>query len=430
MIKVNLAGIISHKKTMQVCIHRGTQEIGGSCVELISSGKRLIIDLGLPLNAESNDKKYLPAVSGFDGNDDSLLAILISHPHLDHFGLLAHVSDKIPVIIGADARRILTAASPFLPGNCPIPADGPNLKSEVPLTIGPFKITPFLIDHSAYDAYSLLIEAEGKRIFYSGDLRMHGRKSSLTESLMVTPPRDIDVLMLEGSTFGRLESDESYPSEQKMEEKLVEVFAKSTGLVLMHTSSQNIDRIVSIFRACKKTEKRLIIDLYTAAILEATGNKNLPQSSWSQITLYIPQSQRIQIKNNKWFELLKSHSKNRIYIENLREISADSVLLFRPLHIRDLERADLLANALYVYSQWEGYWDYDSNSFLREWISKHNIPKVSIHTSGHASPSDLKRFADALKSAKIVPIHTFMPEKYFELFNNVQLHADGDFWEV
>jgi Cft2 family RNA processing exonuclease len=32
---------------MQICIHRGSKEIGGSCVEVIFHGKRLIIDLGL-----------------------------------------------------------------------------------------------------------------------------------------------------------------------------------------------------------------------------------------------------------------------------------------------------------------------------------------------------------------------------------------------
>jgi Predicted exonuclease of the beta-lactamase fold involved in RNA processing len=92
---------------MQVCIHRGAKEIGGSCVEVACGGKRLLIDLGLPLDAEINDKKYLPDISGLDGSDASLLAIIISHPHLDHFGLLAHISSKIPVIIGVNARRIL-----------------------------------------------------------------------------------------------------------------------------------------------------------------------------------------------------------------------------------------------------------------------------------------------------------------------------------
>ena len=42
---------------MKICIHRGAEEIGGTCVEVFSAGKRLIIDLGLPLDAERNDKK-------------------------------------------------------------------------------------------------------------------------------------------------------------------------------------------------------------------------------------------------------------------------------------------------------------------------------------------------------------------------------------
>jgi len=150
---------------MKVCIHRGSNQIGGSCVEVTSAGKRILIDLGLPLDAEANDKKYLPAIPGLEGDDETLLAILISHPHLDHFGLLGHISEKIPVIMGADARRILGQASRSLPGTWPIPAGGLDLKSEIPIGIGPFKITPFLIDHSAYDAYSLFIEADGKRLF-------------------------------------------------------------------------------------------------------------------------------------------------------------------------------------------------------------------------------------------------------------------------
>jgi len=416
---------------MKVCIHRGSKEIGGSCVEVISfSGKRLVIDFGLPLDAEKSDKKYLPNISGLDGNDDSLLAVLISHPHLDHFGLLGYISINIPVIMGKDARRIITQASPFLPGNWPIPANGLNLQSGITMELGPFSVTPFLIDHSGYDAYSILIEADGKRLFYSGDFRMHGRKAILTQKLMDNPPKNIDVLLLEGSTLGRLENKESFPSETEIEEQLVAAFSKSTGLSLVHTSAQNIDRIVSIFRACKKTGKTLVIDLYTSVVLKATGNKHIPQSDWPEIALYVPQSQRIQIKNNKWFDLLKTHSKNRIYIENLQAISDQSVLLFRPIHIRDLEKADLQIDAAYIYSQWEGYWEQDSNLYLREWLVKHNIQKQSIHTSGHASPSDLRRFAVALAPSRIVPIHTFIPEKYGELFNNVELNADGEYWEI
>ena len=35
--------------------------------------------------------------------------------------------------------------------------------------LGPFTTVPFLVDHSAYDAYAIMVEADGTRLFYSGD---------------------------------------------------------------------------------------------------------------------------------------------------------------------------------------------------------------------------------------------------------------------
>ena len=399
-------------------------------MEIESSGKRLILDIGLPLDAEDNDKKYLPSICGLDGDDESLLAILISHSHLDHFGLLEHINKSIPVYMGADARHMIESASPFLPSNWPVPSIGGDFKNETSVELDPFTITPFLIDHAAYDAYALMVDADGKRLFYSGDFRMHGRKSKLLERLMSNPPAHIDAMLLEGSSLGRLEHDDNFPSESDVEQYLVNTFKTSTGLVMVHASSQNIDRIVSVFRACKKTGRRLIIDLYTAVVLEATGNLNLPQSYWPEISLYVPNSQRIKIKKLEYFEPLKRHSKNRIFIEDLQNIANQSVLLFRPLHIRDLEKADCIKEAVYIYSQWEGYWEKEPYAYLREWLIKRGIPKISIHTSGHASPQDLKRFVTALNPRKVIPIHTFHPDQFKELFPNVVLLNDGQTLEV
>lgn len=415
---------------MRVCIHRGSKQIGGSCVEVESLGQRLLIDLGLPLDAEENSVQYLPKIAGLDGSDPSLLGILISHPHLDHFGLLKHISPKIVVGMGSAARRILTAAAPFMPFNVSVPAQGWTFESEQSFEVGTFQITPFLVDHAAYDAYALLIESEGKRLFYSGDLRVHGRKAVLVERLISNPPKNIDVLLLEGSSLGRLKDNQQYPTEAEIEEQLVQAFSTSNGLALVHASAQNIDRIVSIFRACKRTGRKLIIDLYTAAILEATGNPNIPQSNWSDVGLFIPQTQRIQIKENAWFNLLKHHSVNRIFPENLHEIQSKSVLLFRPLHCRDLERSNCLKGAAYIYSQWEGYWEQDSYNKLKEWLERNALQKISIHTSGHASIKDLKRIVEALNPKTVVPIHTFYPEQYGELFPKVQLHGDCEWWEI
>jgi len=105
-------------------------------------------------------------------------------------------------------------------------------------------------------------------------------------------------------------------------------------------------------------------------------------------------------------------------------------LLFRPLHRFDLERGGCLSGAIYIYSQWEGYWEQGSYDMVKDWLERHSIPKLSIHTSGHASPSELKKLVSAISPRNVVPIHSFFPEKYPELFPNVEAHNDGEWWEV
>ena len=67
---------------MRLRIHRGTKEIGGTCIEIEAQGKRIALDVGLPLDApDEGQEALLPEVPGFREPDDSLLGVVISHPH-------------------------------------------------------------------------------------------------------------------------------------------------------------------------------------------------------------------------------------------------------------------------------------------------------------------------------------------------------------
>jgi len=181
---------------MRVRIHRGTQEIGGSCIELANdAGERIVVDVGRPLWAGWDEEVATPEVSGFVDADASLLGVVISHPHLDHYGLLRQVRDDVPVFVGREAAALLEAASYFSPISGRIRAAA-HLEHRRPFAMGGFRITPFLNDHSAFDAYSLLIEADGRRLFYTGDIRGHGRKAAMFEELLDEPPSDVDALLM------------------------------------------------------------------------------------------------------------------------------------------------------------------------------------------------------------------------------------------
>ena len=415
---------------MRICIHRGTREIGGTCIEIEAEGSRIALDVGLPLDApDDGQESLLPAVAGFREPDDSLLGVVISHAHQDHYGLARYIRPDVPVYIGEDAHNIMKAASAYVPNGQAF--ENPRfIAHRKPHEIGPFRITPYLVDHSAFDAYSLLVEAEGRRVFYSGDFRAHGRKTGLFEAMIERPPRDIDVLLMEGTTIGRTGTDEGFPTEADLEEEFVRAFRQTEGLHLVWASAQNIDRMVTIFRAAKRASRVFVIDLYTAVVLEATGRDTIPQADWDGVRLYTPKRQRGFIKEHGLFEDLQRHSANRVFPEDLAGLKDRSVMLFRPLMMRDDGLKGVLDGARLSYSMWQGYLKDESTARTRKWLEERGIPLEIIHTSGHASVADLRRFAAALAPRFLVPIHSFETGRFGEFFENVVRQEDGVWWDV
>ena len=416
---------------MRICIHRGTQEIGGTCIEVEARGKRIVLDLGLPLDAPDREahEDLLPQVPGFTEPDDSLLGLLISHPHLDHYGLARRVRPELPVYIGKDAHGIMKAASAYVPDGHSF-ADPRFFQNKIPVGIGPFRVTPYLVDHSAFDAYALLVEADGKRVYYSGDFRGHGRKAALFEGMVRKPPGNIDVLLMEGTTIGRTGSEEGFATEDDLENEFRHAFRQTRGIHFVWTSSQNIDRLVTVFRAAKRSGRVLVVDLYTAVVLEATGRDSIPQSDWPEVKVYTPHRQRRLIKERELFADLGRHGTNRIFPEALPGLKGRAVMLFRPMTMYDRDVKSVLDGAKLTYSMWQGYLKDETGRKVTKWLRDNDIPLQTIHTSGHASVADLRRFASALAPRRLVPIHSFETARFGEFFDNVAQQEDGVWWDV
>lgn len=195
----------------EVRIHRGAHEIGGNCVELRHGLGTLILDIGQPLTAAWYTVVPLPAAIGLDDHGTRPLGVIISHGHQDHWGLAPQLPTDIPVFIGEGAANILRAAQFW--GSGVNMHEAGHLHDRVPFALGLFTITPYLADHSAYDAFSLLIQAGGRSLFYTGDIRGHGRKASAFERLLADPPRPVHAILMEGTSFRAIEtSPDSSPA--------------------------------------------------------------------------------------------------------------------------------------------------------------------------------------------------------------------------
>ena len=413
---------------MRACIHRGAHEIGGTCIELEHEGVRLVLDIGLPLNGGHDEESLFPAVSGLREGDPSIVGLIVSHGHPDHYGLVADVHASVPRYLGEATQRMLLEATFFTSAGAQIAAAG-HLVDQVRLNLGPFSVTPYLVDHSAFDAYALLVEAGGRRLFYSGDLRAHGRKAALFELLVSEPPQNVHVLLLEGTNI-RAGSAQARPSERDIEEHCVQVFSATQGMVLACYSAQNIDRLVTLFRAAKRCARTLVLDLYTATMARATGRATIPQADWDGVRVFVPLSQRIKVKHSQEFERITWLRGRRLFPEDLAGCANELVLTFRGSMAAELDRAGCLEGAHAVWSMWPGYLDEPSGAKLRGWLAEHGIPLSILHSSGHASEADLQRFAAAINAQEVVPVHTRQATRYADLIANVRERADGVWWTV
>jgi ribonuclease J len=333
--------------------------------------------------------------------------------------------------MGRSVERIMRAAADFVP-DAFAPKASSYLENGNPLHLGPFTVIPWLVDHSGFDAYALEITAGGRRLFYSGDLRAHGRKGKLFERLVAHPPRDVDVMLMEGSSLGRLPDDGVFQTEEELEQQFVARFDATPGMALVACSAQNIDRVVTIYRAAKRTGRTLIVDAYATEILKATGYDSIPrpEGDWSNIVVFIPQAQRISLKKRGIASIVDSYRGFRLWPEQLAELASRSVMLFRGWMLKDLERANALDGARVFWSQWEGYLKDGGGQKLKQECAVRNIPFEVIHTSGHATPGDLKRIAAAIAPKRLIPIHTFERLRFPDLFENVLLADDGQWIEV
>jgi len=370
-------------------------------------------------------------VAGFAESDPSLVGVAISHAHQDHWGLVGQVPPHIAVYMGEATHRILAEAAFWTAGLVVKPRG--FLAHRRPIQIGPFRVTPFLNDHSAFDAYSLLVEHDKKRLFYTGDVRGHGRKGGVFEEFLRNPPGDVDVLLMEGTN---IRAEQTHEAEQLTESQLEEIcrstFLATQGIVLALSSSQNIDRLVTLYRAAKRSGRAFVMDLYTASIARATGNNNIPQPgpTWKDVKVFLPLWQRRKVKDAGQFHRVEEIRPYRVFEEDLARQRTKLVMMFSLSSGLLLDRAGCLDGAGAVWSLWPGYLKEESGKRLVSFLKERGIPLRVHHTSGHASVKDLQRLASAINANRLVPIHSLGSHRYADYFNDVEIQPDGAWWTV
>ena len=413
---------------MILTIHRGTHEIGGSCVEIRTDKAKILIDLGMPLDY---DKHTTEEQTEIRHNDEEWCkgadAIFLSHAHADHYGFFDLLPDETPIYATEESFAML-ALDGILGDDPTKHLEKHTLKSGQSCEVADIKVTAYTVDHSAYGACAYLIECDGKRILYSGDIRIHGVKGVLYRNL----PKDVDYLLLEGTNILRAKNN---PTEREVENQFVEAFNEAPdALHLVWCSAKNIDRICALFRACSRCRKPLVVDPFTANVLAAVAklNPHIPTvTTAKQMRVYFPYylTKRLLERNPESYIYSLEPRKNKVSYNDLITNPKRYVMVVRPSAVSYLERLNFIHIRL-IKSIWGGYWKEPNTERFRSWAKEHCDAIKDIHSSGHADIQSLQRIVEFVNPQTIIPIHTDSPSSFSAIFCDYNIRVLNDNEEI
>jgi ribonuclease J len=410
-------------------IHSGQHEVGHVCIEVAAGdGTRILLDLGMPLVARDGGdlprgtaqrparelitEGVLPDVAGLYPHDPAapdVAAIVLTHSHLDHYGLAHHAHPAIPVYGSRGTIAILDVGRVFFP-DAPRPRILRELPADKPVVFGALTVTAVPVDHAAPDSRALLVAGDGQRLLYTGDLRAHGRTGFRFEKLLSDGRvQGVDWLLCEGTTLGGSGGSHGLASEYDVEEELLGL-ARATPdkLLAVAASGQNVDRLVSCYKAARRAHRQLVIDAYQAYVLMklAPLSFNIPQFSWDAVRVQFPHHQFECLRQAGLMRLVcQMRDQGHITSEELAAQPGHFLLCTRGsfglTRLLDKVRPELV---VLVWSLWRGYWE--RGGALRDWVQHNAIEVRFVHSGGHAWPRDLERLVTALAPSETVWVHT------------------------
>ncbi|HAT72546.1 MAG TPA: hypothetical protein DCS63_07000 [Elusimicrobia bacterium] len=429
---------------MKIIVHRGAQEIGGNCIELRSGKSRILLDYGAPLpktdpvthkSAAVTPEAAILDIPGLYGpSPNPILALIISHTHASHYGaLLAKpINPGIKVYMSEimeDVVRITTK----------MPRDGKKLPVGInyfrrghKFILGRFVITPFLMDHTAAESFAFLVESEGKRVLYTGDFRDHGNKANAFKQFLANDMGPIDALITEGS-----QADvEKGPSEIDVMAEIEANLEDRRGALYVMCAGQNINLLASLAFLAKNTRRYLVVDGYTALLLERV--KALAQKHGVDLKIPSLETEYLRIiRNNatqRIYQLTEytetfSRMRPKMYgWDWLRDNLARCIIPVRAnSQLWVEEQIQDFRHGAFLYSDWEKYTDEDGMQETLEWFKGKGLLAVPMPSTGHAYFSAIRKLVENKRPRYIVPVNTAHPDKFTAAFGKrVRLLKNGE----
>ena len=360
----------------------------------------------------------IPRVGGvysWDGRENKVDAIFLSHAHLDHYGYLSMVHRDVPIHCGETTERLMSAITDTKRSSFETDYRGlvyKTFRTWASVKIGSITVKPVHVDHSIPGAYGMMVETSTCSLVYTGDLRAHGRASHLTQDFAkAAGESDADLLLTEATNM----VGGAVSSEEEVARQLQTVIRDAKGLVMASFSGMDTDRLTSFHRAADATDRKLAISMrqaYLISVLEGDGHiDGLPKLGKGNVVIYRRNKKRYE----KWEEEVSSKAEV-ITSEDLTASSRKYVVATSLSDMEGMVGVKPTPGSVYIQSSSEPYNEEMELDMQRlvEWLDFYGMPLYHIHVSGHIMPQQLRSLVKEIGAKKVTPIHTEHPELFLK----------------
>ena len=395
---------------MNITIHRGINQIGGCITEIATANTKVIIDLGSNLPGCQGEEFTRQDVERITAGTD---AIYYTHFHGDHVGLSGYVQDNVGQYIGKGAQEVNVCKYSVLAKHdskyehdLKVAQNMKTYEEAQTYNVGDkdeIYITPFFVDHSAFDSYMFLIEADKKRILHTGDFRGHGYLSKGLEKILNLKARNIDVLITEGTMLSRL--NENVVHENTIKTEAIKLLKKDNHphFLFALCSSTDMDRLASFHAACKETGAKFLCDSYQKSVLDIFTKYAAP---YSDLFNFNDETTKVLGENCSFDWDLRPNG-------FIMPVRAGSQLDFVKKMLYYFPDAEL------VYSMWKGYiegTEEQKNQNIIDFVNLFHGQYHYLHTSGHADVNTLGKVCKITNpSIGVIPIHKEKDTRFDDL---------------
>ena len=417
----------------------GVGEIGGNKFLIRDGDTRILLDFGVsyadrrrfysePLLSPRDEKELfefgmLPKLQGlykFEESEPSIQGVFLSHSHGDHSACISFLNRKIPVYCGETTATIIRAL--YETRTKSLEADISGLRFETfrtgsKIRLGSIEVEPIHVDHSVPAAYGFIVHTSEGTLVYTGDLRVHGPKSRMTDDFIERARQaKADALLAEGTNL----IGATLTTEAEVQSKISSVIQASSKLVLADFSNVDVDRFRTFYNVAKENGRTLAISLRQAHLLSklaAEGRIDIPDVAHDEnVVVY----QRSKKRYYEWEKNVLSFQ-NVVEASDIKNMQSKTVLVSSASSFKELIDIRPEPGSCFILSISEPFNEEQEFEFERvvNWLDHFGLPMYHVHCSGHIMPDQLKSAIARISPKTVYPIHTDHPELYAKFISGV-----------